>query len=123
MRSVPDWHRWEKRFQHAVWSGVEGLTLRFAATQSQALGHQSWPAEPDVQWISSREYPLVSSADNRQLCTKLSHDDLRLLDTTREVGYKEYRKKQPGGRCVWGVLPGRAAATGAYAGGPPRLRM
>jgi hypothetical protein len=39
--------------------------------------------QPDAQWISSLECPLVKSAGDRQLRIKLTHDDSRLLDTIR----------------------------------------
>jgi hypothetical protein len=41
----------------------------------------------DLEWNagtgSSRECPPNPTADNRQLCIKLTHDDSRLLDTPR----------------------------------------
>jgi hypothetical protein len=40
-------------------------------------------SKPDAQRTSSRELPLVPSAENRQLCIKPTHDDSRLVDTHR----------------------------------------
>ena len=65
-----------------------------AALRERQLGGWLTGEKPDAQWISSREDPLVPSAEDRQLCIKLTHGVSRLLDTPRACRVRKQSKSQ-----------------------------